>query len=545
MQSTLAETPKRTSAPAIASLILASARHEGGHGATDYEVHAPCGSVAEAVEAALERPLSSCLLVTAGDDTDIEGLERVLAGHLGPDGRLDRVGTEGLLRDPETEEHHDAILVVDPAWSGCAIGPLSAAHRRLRAGGVLVFIGLARTAACSDGCEDGAVVLPYLSAQARRCGFSEIETHDFSKSALALLAHAEKGSGAPEEIDAAKVALAIAGTLFVVGQLRKTTEPRWLLRAFHPEEAEVMRDLFAEVFAPNAMSEAHWQWKYGDGRGRGMAAWRDGKMVAFYGGLPRQVSFKGRLLQAMQIVDVMVQAGERGVLRREGAFFQTAASFLECYVGSGAEALVGYGFPTARALEVAERLRLYCRVGEVRELSWTGPSRSSHRAYLIESVPGPTLSRHARAIDRLWDGMRLSLSDAIVGVRDWAFVRRRFVAHPEKPYRYVIARHRWTRRTLALMVLSVDGEICHLRDYVGDPRRLPLAIEMLRGYADREGMTTVKTWITQRFVDAFPTADRTDRAIDLFVPHSTCTFGPTPEEIDGHWWLMGGDTDFL
>jgi hypothetical protein len=493
----------------------------------------------------LDGPVARCLVVTPEGGSGCEGLDRLLAEAVGTDGRLDRVGVAGLLTDPETEEHHDAILVLDPAWSGCAIGPLSAAHRRLRAGGVLAFIGLARTAACSDGCEDGAPVLPYLSAQARRCGFGEIETRDFSDSALAFLAQAEKGPGTPEEIDAAKVALAVAGTLFVVGQLRKTTEPRWLLRAFHPEEAEVMRDLFAEVFAPNAMSEAHWQWKYGEGRGRGMAAWRDGKMVAFYGGLPRQVSFKGRLLQAMQIVDVMVQAGERGVLRREGAFFQTAASFLECCVGAGAEALVGYGFPTARALEVAERLRLYCRVGEVRELTWTGPTRSNHWAYSIESVPGPTLSRHARAIDRLWDGMRLSLSDAIVGVRDWAFVRRRFVTHPEKPYRYVIARHRWTRRTFALMVLSVDGEICHLRDYVGDPRHLPLAVEMIRGYAAREGMTTLKTWITQRFVDAFPTADRTDRAIDLYVPHSTCTFGPAPEEIEGRWWLMGGDTDFL
>jgi hypothetical protein len=306
-----------------------------------------------------------------------------------------------------------------------------------------------------------------------------------------------------------------------------------------------MRTLFAEVFAPNTMSAEHWRWKYGGGRGRGMEAWHQGELVAFYGGLPRRISFKGEPRLAMQIVDVMVRASERGVLRREGAFFQTAATFLECFVGYGSDAILGYGFPTVRALKAARRMGLYGTVGEVHELSWESAPTSEHGTYKLDSVPRLRVARWSRAIGRLWDAMQVSLPGAIVGVRDWAFIRSRFIEHPDKVYHYALLRRGWTRRAQALMVLAFQDETCHLRDYVGDMRHLPIAIERLRGYAASRGLKQVKTWITKDFAHVFPEDGRAERALDISVPHSTCTFGPELSEVKGQWWLMAGDTDFL
>ena len=504
----------------------------------------------DAIRSTLDRKINQLLVVTADREASAGGTQRVMAECVDSIDGLHLARLSDLLNphqpaDAGLPEHFDAIVLADPGWGTCALDLLGAAQGRLRDNGILLVIGLARHAPRLDGRNDGVSVLPYLKAQARRCGFDDLRTQDLSSAADAALTAACEGGGKSIDIMAARKALSAEDTIFALVWCRKIASPRWSLRSLDERDAKQMRALFDVVFAPNAMSEAHWRWKYVAGHGCGVAAWRLGQMVGFYGGLRRSIRFKGQSAVAMQIVDVMVQASERGILRHQGVFFQTAASFLECNVGRGSEALIGYGFPTARALEVARRLGLYETVGEVRELSWSSCEATEGWTRSLRSVSADTLPRHARSIDRLWYEMEEGLSHAIVGVRDWAFIRHRFVEHPDKTYRYLLLRLGLTRRIVALVVLSIQDDSCHLRDYVGHPRHLTPTIALMRGYAAKHGLRRVKTWITSGFVHAFPAEGRADNSLDLFVPHSTCTFGPTLAEINGHWWLMAGDTDFL
>ncbi len=537
--------------PALTTLILAEEESRQRFRDRPVEIDAMhTGTLAAAIQSTMCGPLHQLLILKAGRKAFDAGIQNVLAECVDSVHGLYRADLGDLLARHQLEgaglpECFDAIVLADPGWGACALDALGVAQHRLRDGGMLVVIGLARQEPRIDGRDDGASILPYLQAQGRRCGFDELHTLDLSSVADAALTAARETGMQSADVIAAREALLVEGTIFGLAWCRKIASPRWSLRTLDSRDAQRMRALFDDVFAPNAMSEAHWRWKYEAGHGCGVAAWHRDRMVAFYGGLPRTIRFKGRSAVAMQIVDVMVQAAERGILRRQGAFFQTASSFLECYVGRGSDALIGYGFPTSRALEVARRLGLYETVGEVRELSWPCCETAESWTRSLQVVTADTLPKHARTVDRLWYAMDNSLAHAIVGIRDWAFIRHRFVEHPDKTYRYLLLRLGLTRRIVALIVLSIQDDTCHLRDYVGQPRHLTPTIDLLRGYAASHNLKQVKTWITSGYVHAFPEEGRADHPLDLFIPHSTCTFGPTLAEIDGHWWLMGGDTDFL
>jgi hypothetical protein len=309
--------------------------------------------------------------------------------------------------------------------------------------------------------------------------------------------------------------------------------------------ADAMRRLFAEVFAPNAMSAEIFAWKYSTGGGLGMTAWRQGELVAFYGGLPRRISCQGQETQAVQIVDVMVRGNERGILRREGAFFLTAATFIEAYVGYGTPIPFGFGFPTERHHQVAERMGFYLVVDKMHELSWSCQAGPADWGYRLIPLDAATVPGQASIIDRLWAAMRLSLPQAILGVRDARFITHRFLNHPSRRYEYYLLRRTFTRHPLALLVLATEDGIWHLRDYVGDLRHLPAAIGQLRHRGAERGLKTLAVWITSGYMDWFPTVDRAERALEIVIPHNVWTPGPPAGDMRGCWWLMGGDTDFL
>lgn len=481
-----------------------------------------------AIGQAIAAPVASLLVLTRAPLPAAELLLTTLRSCVAFGGRLELIGDQDDDLHPVPKravDAYDAILFLDPAWGRSAVDACNRARHYLRPGGVLAFAGLAHARVPATSA-DRWPVLEYVRAQARRCGFSPMAAKEPAKEAV----RPPPADGLPR---------------LVVGHCCALAPPRWTVNAFKPTDAVAMCALFAAVFAPNALSAGHWHWKYGNGRGLGMAAWSGGEMVAFYGGLPRMVSFKGRPTRAMQIVDVMVRADQRGILRREGAFFQTTATFIEAYVGYGTEIPFGFGFPTVRHLKVAELLGFYRAVDQLHELTWPCRPGPGDWRYRLQPFDRMTLGREARALDRLWDAMHLSLPEAILGVRDWEYIRHRYVEHPEKNYDYLILRWTLTGAPLALLVLAAEGETWHLRDYVGDIRRLPVAIALLGRAGISRGYSTLSAWITASQRARFPVVGCRDRALDIVIPHNIWTRGPSLDEVRGNWWLMGGDTDFL
>jgi len=56
------------------------------------------------------------------------------------------------------------------------------------------------------------------------------------------------------------------------------------VRPATPEDAENIRTLFQQIFNEE-MSDRHWQWKYKRPPSRSIVVYRDGKLVAHYGGV--------------------------------------------------------------------------------------------------------------------------------------------------------------------------------------------------------------------------------------------------------------------
>jgi hypothetical protein len=138
-------------------------------------------------------------------------------------------------------------------------------------------------------------------------------------------------------------------------------------RAIGADDAPEVRRLFQLVFKKD-MSPVHWDWKYGRSLSRAYGVFRDGELVAHYGGVGLDISLKGKLVQGVQIADVMVVPTVRQSVRRRSPFYLAASGFIETFVGIGEHFLFGYGFPNDRAMDLAERLKFYVRVGRMWEL---------------------------------------------------------------------------------------------------------------------------------------------------------------------------------
>ena len=75
-------------------------------------------------------------------------------------------------------------------------------------------------------------------------------------------------------------------------RLRRASRPRWRIGRIDGGNSGAMRTLFAQVF-DRPMSEAHWQWKYAQGRGTAIGVWEDERLIAHYGGVGRDIVFFG------------------------------------------------------------------------------------------------------------------------------------------------------------------------------------------------------------------------------------------------------------
>jgi hypothetical protein len=301
--------------------------------------------------------------------------------------------------------------------------------------------------------------------------------------------------------------------------------------------------LFEAVFG-SPMGEALWRWKYGDGRGSASAVWeQDGRMIAHYGGFPRQTSMFGKAVQAMQMGDVMVHPDARGTLSRKGPLFLSASHFAERTVGFGKPVLLSYGFPNLRHMRVAVHLGLYGDCGKLIALTW----QAAHMAlpWWLAVVPVDTQGDGWRMqVDRLWAEMAADFKDSVICVRNARWIAHRFLAKPDAQYQLHWVRNRITRRPLALVVTKRTGEQIEWLDMIGPTRHWTLCKRVVLGLAAGEGLGEAFMWISAAFAGRLSEGAReTDLGIPL--PNIICTDGPKPETIRDRWYLTGGDTDFL
>ena len=315
------------------------------------------------------------------------------------------------------------------------------------------------------------------------------------------------------------------------------TAPRWRVAHALPRHYPEIADLFARTFG-HELSVALWQWKYAEGRGNAVLARRDGRLVAHYGGMYRDVLREGQPERVAQIGDVMVDAGERGVLTRQGPFALVSMTWPEIYGPKG------FGFPTDRALRVAEKLGVYAQADEMVEASWGAQASRLTRLMTRLRPVGVDGLEGGRWVDRLWEQMARDFSQGVIGVRDWAYVQHRYFAHPHHRYEVFQLQARWSRKPLALLVVRRHEDYLEWLDFIGPLSRLDLMVDRVRGLAWSWGIPRVVLWCTARHAERFSALQAQTRPLGLAIPAS-CWPDPTnPARYAGKWWLTAGDTDF-
>lgn len=315
---------------------------------------------------------------------------------------------------------------------------------------------------------------------------------------------------------------------------------RWRIAPVDSTADGCVHALFLEVFGVRK-PPVWWSWKYDQERGLALGAWRGRVLVAHYAGFPRQVSWNGSIVPALQVGDVMVRASERGVLTRRGAFQRCAAAFLERYVGFRRTYVLAFGFPNLRALKLAEHLGLYIRVDRMVEIEWPPLAdrprwRSRFRDLRLEH-DGPT-------VERLWREMTADLSNEIVGVRDFDYLRHRYSQHPQHLYRMFVIEARFTGQPLGVIVLRQEDGRWLWVDWVGRLAVLSEAVSQARRLAGRFG-ASLYTWASTALAARLVDSGGKVTPLDVYIPSCAWTSGPDPKDLEGRWWLMAGDTDFF
>ena len=317
------------------------------------------------------------------------------------------------------------------------------------------------------------------------------------------------------------------------------TLPRWTVHSALPESDEELRALFQAVFG-HAMSCAQWEWKYQGVALRGTLLRRQGRAVAFFGGMPRRFVHAGQVLEAVQNGDVMVLPDERGVFSRHGAMYHAVDHFVRHYVGPGCAYAFAYGFPSERAFKLGFKLGLYAEAGRMMELRWAPLPAQRHFGWACTPLQAPRLAD----LDVLWRRMQRDWPHLYLPVRDAARWHYRYLQHPTQSYVLLVLRQFLTGRPLAAMALREHPTHCEWLDYVGPQQGIELAVLAVREWVGAKGKP-VTALVSDSVAALFSAQAETVHPSQIQIPVNAPPGQTTAPPWAGRFWFMGGDTDFL
>lgn len=321
---------------------------------------------------------------------------------------------------------------------------------------------------------------------------------------------------------------------------RQERPPLWTQYWLHPEQSSLWNALFLECFGSN-VSDSHLGWKYGHSRGFGLGAYSEHSLIGFIGGIPREVLCKGQLIDALQVCDVMVHPDFRHLQPRHGVFQQLAERFLRTQVGFNAPYRLGFGFPSQRAFKLAQRLNLYAPVDSMLEMTWA--CSITLKGYLSRSRP--IRNSDAEIIDHLSGAMHRSFNSSILGKRSWAYIKSRYLEHPQ--YRYVcrLIVSKITSQPLGVLIFKPqDNIVLELVDLVASRQYLATMVHAALRFARRAQFTHMSMWITNSHHHLFNICSPKINPLDVVIPAYDSPQAPPPGDIIDTWFLMAGDSDF-
>lgn len=403
--------------------------------------------------------------------------------------------------------------------------------------------------------------LPAFLDQAGRCGFSLRHRQDLGQLVLETLCYLENALAehgeqirndlgiTPEKYSGLQAEVSLYLQKYIEGSFgyallsfEKKQTPAYTVLPAASGDDEKIRALFARVFSHPLTPEYH-AWKYC--RGRAMLAWQKSDLVGHYGGMERDILYRGRPEIAVQIGDVMVASEHRF---RRGPFWLMAKAFADMYVGNCAPFFLSFGFPNQRAMKLGQLLGLYTRVDSMVQVIVNVPAVAIPSPFLhLLELDAETLASCSPAVNGLWQKMAAGFGDFIIGSRDADYLRRRYLEHPEVTYRIIAVVQRISGRFVGLLVVREGtGNDMMLMDILAPPADLAAYLRQAARIARLAGKKRLVFWLTRSMAKRYCGSFRCIvEQSDISVPMISCTPGLLPEDVNNRWWLTAGDMDFF
>jgi len=310
------------------------------------------------------------------------------------------------------------------------------------------------------------------------------------------------------------------------------------------DDRDAVRTLFSAIF-PDEMSASLWEWKYARPQSRAIVVLKDGNVVAHFGGIGLDMLLEGQPQTVVQITDLMVDPKVRHAVRRKSPFYLCAKTFLDSFAGFDKPYFLVYGFPSARAMVLLEKLDLAKTIDHMLEVQWplenVIPRAVSNR--LIE-LDASNFDYHADAVNVLWETFSRRFDQHFLCRKNASYFRWRYLQHPVKKYTIYLQKPDWLRRGARLFVLRHDGHRSMLMDVLDPAMDIDAVVTTAKKLSVMENKKTLVTWCTGAFKSVFDTQSAKFDRLPLAIPANTCSPAMSWEQQVDKWWLMPGDTDY-
>ena len=295
--------------------------------------------------------------------------------------------------------------------------------------------------------------------------------------------------------------------------------------------------LFKDVFKVD-MSEEFWKWKYSQSYKHNLALFdENNSIVGHYGGMYRDMVFFGEHIRGVQVCDTMIAPSARGGKGKKSRLNQLISTFCETNIGLDRPYFLAYGFPNRRVMRVAELFNLYSETDRVVEYKWH--TEDIPLVLVTETV----CLKHKSETDKLWEDMKNEFKDRIIGVRDFEYIKYRYIDHPEYKYN-IYATYNGKKEFRGILVGKKEDAIFRIMDIIALKEHYGELISLSKSLAYDMQCSHVSFWITKSQLDYFKNFGGKycdmDTSIAAYKHINSCKL----EDIHGKWWLTAGDTDF-
>ncbi|HNP26415.1 MAG TPA: GNAT family N-acetyltransferase [Nitrosomonas sp.] len=315
---------------------------------------------------------------------------------------------------------------------------------------------------------------------------------------------------------------------------------KWQCRWATKQDRDALLSLFLSAFG-HPMKASLWAWKYDWQDEFGVLACTDDSIIAYYGGLPRLFWLQKKKINAVQICDVMVSPQTRGFFTKNGAFVQTAKTFLTAKTGKDKTYRFAFGFPSERASRLGQKAGLYARIDTILEASWQ-TSTSQKKPLWLKTRP--LAENDNMTINQLWHTVQKSLQSFLVPQKDAQFFDWRYLQHPAHTYIAKIVSWKWSNKIVGIVILRDHGpeQGVELIDLLGLPENLGQLLKVTQSYAGRINRSRIFGWVTPNILSYLPKPITQSEIAGVHI--ATPDLVKTANQLRSRCWLMGGDTDF-